>query len=430
MGLPWVACGMGHLSWMKRRKGVGVFWRKLRRVRVARTHGAALAGLAILAGFGCEASPAPTSTSRDSLGVRIVESVVPRWDEGAEWRIEEEPVVDLVATGSGEMHTFFRVRDVLRASGDHLVVADWASQQVRVYDSGGRFVRVFGGPGEGPGEFRSLRAVVLKHDGRLVATDFSPGGKGAEFDIDSGLVATFRMPQGVYPLQHPVPSDVVWGLEGGAATDGEGLGEGLQRPLATIVRLSEDRTSGDAVASVPGDEAVIVPEGDAIPLMGRRTHVVPTGDGEVVLGTSDALEYSMLDGRTGELRMIARILGVPLAVSREEVERERRVWLGPDPSPFTRDLLARLPAPAEKPAYQRMIVDVESNVWAGEYLGLARRHDPQKWYVWDSSGVWLGIVETPARFELMRVGGDEVFGVRRDLNEVESPQVLRLVKED
>ena len=46
----------------------------------------------------------------------------------------------------------------------------------------------------------------------------------------------------------------------------------------------------------------------------------------------------------------------------------------------------------------------------------------------DSSGVWLGVVETPARFELMRVGDDEAFGVRRDADDVEHPQVLRLVK--
>jgi len=82
----------------------------------------------------------------------------------------------------------------------------------------------------------------------------------------------------------------------------------------------------------------------------------------------------------------------------------------------------------DKPAYQSMLLDAEGNVWAGEFLGLARRYEPQDWHVWDSSGVWLGVVETPARLELMRVGAGEVFGVRRDLNDVEHPQVLRLVK--
>ena len=99
-------------------------------------------------------------------------------------------------------------------------------------------------------------------------------------------------------------------------------------------------------------------------------------------------------------------------MSSAEVEREREEWLGPDPSPFMRDFLARLPEPAEKPGYQRMIVDDDGNVWAGEYLGLARRDEPQEWYVLDSAGrVARRRRQAPARFELMRVGADEVFGV-------------------
>ena len=428
MGLPGVASGMGHLSWMKRRKGVGVFWRKLRRMRLARTHGAALAGLAILAGFGCEASPAPASTSRDSLGVRIVESVVPAWSADSAWWIEEVPLVDLLESGTGEERFFDRVRDVLRAADGRLIVADLGSSEVRIYDSSGRFVRVFGGEGDGPGEFRYLAALVLLRNGRLVAQDLAMGGRDAEFDLDSGLVSSFRRPRMVDALRQPVPSDFLWGIDHMSAFLVAMNSLGLQRPLATIVRLSDDRASSHTVATVPGHEVFIATDADATPLMERKLHAVATGDGELVIGTADRLEYSKLDGATGDLRMIARIPGVSLAVSREELDRERRVRLGPDPRPHIREIFELLPEPAEKPAYQRMIVDVEGNVWAGEYLGLARRHDPQKWYVWDSSGVWLGIVETPARFELMRVGADEVFGVRRDFNEVESPQVLRLHK--
>ncbi len=391
-----------------------------------RTTTAILALAATVAG--CEAPPVSTSTSRDSLGVTIVESVAPLWGAGDAWRIEEQPVLDLAGTGSGEMHTFFRVRDVLRAGSGHLAVADGASQQVRVYDATGRFVRAFGGPGEGPGEFRSLWTVVLRRDGRLVALDRAGGGSGAEFDLESGLVSSFRLPEGVSPVRHPQPSDVVWGLDLAPAADEERRRAGLQRPPVTIVRLSEDRMTSDSVTSLPGYENFIINEGDDIPIMGRLPHAVPDGAGRIAAGTADALEYSIVDGRTGQLRLIARIPGVQLTVSSAEVDREREEWLGPDPSPFIRDFMARLPEPTEKPGYQRMIVDADGNVWAGEYLGLARRNEPQEWYVLDSSGAWLGVVDTPARFELMRVGADEVFGVRRDANDVEHPQVLRLVK--
>lgn len=387
----------------------------------------ALLGLGAAAAAGCQAGPTATNTSRDSLGVTIVESVAPAWTPQASWRIEEEPLVDLAESGSGDMHNFFRVRDMLRA-GEHLIVADGISHEVRVFDAGGRFVRAFGGAGEGPGEFRSLSTVVSQGDGRLVAMDGRIGGPGAEFDMESGLVSTFRMPQRVRSLRHPLPSEVLWGWNGGYTLDDEGLAGGLQRAVASVIRLSDDRMSAHVVANVPGHEHFLVPTADVIPLMSRNTHVVPVGDGTVVVGTADALEYSTMDGQTGTVRRIARILGVSLAVSEEEVDRELQTRLGPNPRPRIRDLLESLPRPDEKPAYQSMIVDVERSVWAGEFLGVARRDEAQEWYVWDASGVWLGIVETPARFELMRVGADEVLGVRRDTNDIEHPQVLRLLK--
>ena len=115
-------------------------------------------------------------------------------------------------------------------------------------------------------------------------------------------------------------------------------------------------------------------------------------------------------------------------MSERDVARERELRLGPSPSTLVRRIVERLPDPVAKPAYQRMLVDGEGNVWAGEFLGLLRRDVSQKWYVWDGDGAWLGIVEAPERFELFRVGTDEVLGVWRDDNDVEHPQVLRLIK--
>lgn len=388
-----------------------------------------LLGLAAVLASGCEAGPTPSSMSRDSLGVTIVESMAPRWAEGTGWRIEEDPVVDLAETGPGDMHLFYRVQDMLRTRGGRLVVADRGSNEVRVYSLSGRFIRALGGAGEGPGEFRYLWTLMPIGNTRLLAMGFREGGPVADFDTETGLVSTFRMPEGVQPVRHPVQSDVVLGWDDGFVWEDARLRQGLQRSPATILRLSEDRRSAHEVASVPGNEIVVVPEGDANPLLGRRTHIAPVGDGGIAVGLAEALEYSILDSRTGRVRVIARILGVSLAVTDEDVDREREARLGPNPSPLSRDLLLyRLPVPTEKPAYQSMLVDAEGNVWAGEFLGIARMDEPQDWYVWDAAGVWLGVVETPARFQLMRVGVDEVLGVWRDANDVEHPQALPLVK--
>lgn len=154
----------------------------------------AMVAIAVAAVAGCETAPVSTSTSRDSLGVTIVESAAPLWTVGAGWWIEEEPVVDLAETGSGDMHLFYRVGDVLRTPAGDLAVADRGSQQIRIYEASGHYLRAFGGPGDGPGEFRSLWSVVLTHDGTLLGLDYRAGGPGAEFDIESGLVGTFSLP--------------------------------------------------------------------------------------------------------------------------------------------------------------------------------------------------------------------------------------------
>lgn len=61
----------------------------------------AILAVAAMAVAGCEAAPVSTNTTRDSLGVTIVESVAHLWATRDAWRVEEEPILDLAETGSG-----------------------------------------------------------------------------------------------------------------------------------------------------------------------------------------------------------------------------------------------------------------------------------------------------------------------------------------
>ena len=149
--------------------------------------------------------------------------------------------------------------------------------------AGDSFARL-SGEGDGPGEFHYLAALVLLRSGRLVAQDLTMGGRDAEFDLDSGLVSSFRRPRMVDALRQPVPSDFLWGIDHMSAFLVAMNSLGLQRPLATIVRLSDDRASSQTVATVPGHEVFIATDADARPLMERKLHAVPTGDGELVIG--------------------------------------------------------------------------------------------------------------------------------------------------
>ncbi len=395
---------------------------------------AAVATAAAVVGCGPGVPSASTATSRDSLGVAIVESTAPRWPESRGWRIDPAPTVDLAESGAGAAHEFHYVRDLLRTADGRLLVADGGSQQLRVYDPAGAFVRALGGEGDGPGEFRALWTLAHLPGDTIVAIDLRAGGPAAVFDLDQSLVETIRLPPNVNPVRHPTavgrPASTadlrLWGRRGYVYDEQAPL-DGFRRPPMAVVRYSPGRAT-DTVLVLPGDEAYFTPEADVIPVMGRRTHVVPTPGGGLVAGVADALEWTRYDPDAGAPQAIARILGVSLAVSREAWELERRTRLGPNPNPYVEELVGRLPVPARKPAYEKLLVDGQGNVWAGEFLGLARRDDPRKWYVWDGTGAWLGVVETPERFDLVRIGDDEVLGVRRDDNDVEHPQALRLAK--
>lgn len=362
---------------------------------------------------------------RDSLGVRIVESHSPQWRNGQAWTLAPDPLLDLAESGAGEAHEFHRVADMLRTDDGDLVINNGGTQQVRVYDATGRSLRSFGGAGDGPGEFWSP-GVVSYRGGRLV-TVFSYR-RATLLHLDSGLVRVES--PAAQPFRSPVANTFTWGI-GVPHLDNPPILSQLHRPLLPVVRWNDGGVV-DTIATVQGSESFVELSGDDVidarPIMGKTMHLSPTPEGDLVVGTGEMLEHKRLAQGGSEVVLVARVLGVDLTASKREVARERELRLGPNPSALVRSIVERLPDPATKPAYQRMLVDGAGNVWAGEFLGLLRRDASQKWYVWDADGVWLGIVEMPPRFELFRVGVDEVLGVWRDGNDVEHPQVLRLNK--
>lgn len=371
------------------------------------------------------ASPTVPLVVRDSLGVKVVESRAPQWGSEQAWTLDPVPLLDLAQSGAGEAHQFHRVADMLRTHDGTLVVSNGGTGQVRTFDATGRALRSFGGPGDGPGEFWSLGVLADRGAGRVTAFSF---GRATALNLDSGLVRVVPAP--ARPFRSPASNPFTWGI-GSPELDVPLVVSRLHRPQLPVVRWDDDGFA-DTVAVVQGSESFVEWFGedviDARPIMGRTTHLAPTPEGDLVVGEGEALEFRRLAGRDGTVALVARILGVDLAVSEREVARERELRLGPSPSTLVRRIVERLPDPVARPAYQRILVDGVGNVWAGEFLGLLRRDAGQKWYVWDGDGAWLGIVEAPERFELFRVGADETLGVWRDDNDVEHPQVLRLIK--
>ena len=164
-------------------------------------------------------SGTPLVVERDSAGVRIVEALRPLWGDSSLWRIDPDPVVDLALSGTGPAHEFYQAGSMKERPDGSLMIADGGAREVRVFSATGEFQASFGGEGDGPGEFRSLRRIENAGDTLLAFGD----ARVTVVAPDLSVVRTFRVDRFTTDLHY---------LDGGAV-----LPE-LNRPVLPQVGLT------------------------------------------------------------------------------------------------------------------------------------------------------------------------------------------------
>src|SRR6185503_5497678 len=143
-------------------------------------------GTLILVGVLCVTAPitpAIAQTSKDSAGVRVVENVRPVWTGNRSWTLSAKPVVD-IGSGDDSLYQLATVMGAVRLSDGSIAVATMSTNNIRVYDARGRYVRAIGRRGQGPGEFRQVMGLTRRPGDTLVVLDsreelefYSPDGK-------------------------------------------------------------------------------------------------------------------------------------------------------------------------------------------------------------------------------------------------------------
>lgn len=123
--------------------------------------------------------------------------------EPAVWTLAEQPSVEIgVVEGPPEYERHNATSSVVLPSG-RIVVANTGTQEVRFYDSEGKFVARSGGRGTGPGEFRWLMRVYGVGPDSVMAFD----GAGSRFSVfdDAG---TFARTLPMEPIDSVFPMEV------------------------------------------------------------------------------------------------------------------------------------------------------------------------------------------------------------------------------
>ena len=399
-----------------------------------------------LAAVGCGPSAAvATHVVSDSAGVTIVESSAPAWGDGGGWRVGPEPL--LVIGGSDDpAQALYQVVGLDRLSIGEIVVGDGGSQEIRLYSPEGALLRVFGGQGEGPGEFTTLSAVHVLDGDTIVGVNQVPL-RVSRFTVGAGhlgdvLLGHDRHPPWIdpYPLG-ALGNDrlLVWGYP--EYMDPRFQNGIHHEPLNWgLLHLGDGQVAAGGV--FPGEQV-------ALERMERGLRLLPmpfsrTGDaaaaGESVLVTPNdlfrILKYRLDGSLEADWRYLVPPRPVPASAAAEWV-----IWRvggeaarsDPRVDEAARRLEA-LPAPDQFPPVAGLEVDVLGHAWVREFQWPPE--GPVSFVVFDPEGRVLGRVAVPpgldaaggATSKPALIGRDFLLGVWRNELDVEEVRLYPLVR--
>jgi hypothetical protein len=417
---------------------------------VLRRHAALTSVVMALA---CESEATSSSDAayqvRDSAGVRIVDNVRPSL-EGM-WTVADPPLVRIGHQPGRPEYELYRVASTLRLSDGTLVIANAGTSELRWYSRAGAFLRAAGGPGDGPGEFRSLERVMPHGADSVAAFDVS-SRRVSVYDADGSLVRTATQraveTEMLSPVARFADGTSLW-TSSGFTLAAEGPSR-VERLSMSVYRLGSSLASAGDGAFLPWLETVIGPTGGLSPDGSTPIGRSPRTFGRSSWLAADAEGWVFGDNAAPELRvhamsgLLTTIIRWPIAarlVTADDVQRDTDWDLarrsGQDPATRERVRRAREehpPPPDTMPwfgcAFQGcvgkpLLLDAQRNVWVQAYRPRAEEV-ADRYDVFDSSGVWLGRVTMPLGLEVLWIGADEVVGRVRDELDIESVAVYRI----
>lgn len=375
-------------------------------------------------------SPVAAQSVRDSAGVRIIENDRPAWSRGQAWRLSPEPVLEIGVVEGDPDYQLYRARFVQRLPDGRIVLANTGTHEIRAYSPNGRHLFSAGGPGEGPGEFRSIDFLGVLPGDTLVAFDRSLD-RVSLFTDRGGFIRSFRLD----PLEG-IGTPWVRGLfSSGHLWVGYSQGWGLGSLRDGHHRNSIFYAVHDLEGSLRhGFGELIFSEMWVVNEPNRSSYLqVPFQPFSTLSVAGDSLAHGWtaeptvaIYDRTGRLRRSIRWRAVPVPVSRADIRRFQDLrYPGEDErSRRVRAAHADMPIPSAMPYYRHVILDRTGHLWVANYAPWS--DSPLHWKVFDPEGRWLGEIERPARFTAQDIGPDWILGTFVDDLDVQRVRLYRL----
>ncbi len=324
---------------------------------------------------------------------------------------------------------------VTRLGSGQLAVVNGAPPEIRLYSPAGRFERLIGRPGSGPGELSTpgwygrsgdslllydvqlARITIYDVPGKQVSTmPFAPraGPPGmiviGHITGDAWLVATVGRPAahaGVGPFWDSTSAGI-WRAQDG---DVQVIGRFPYFPyFATGVANSGGRSS---------------PSLDRV----RSLGALLAAAGRIWVGNPDSDELLVYDASGSFVRRVSTPFR-RLSLSESELGRARDLAMTKARTAADSTRTARIYNASRRselaPAFSRVLPGFAGTVWVEQYR--LDPEDPSTYARMDERGHVLSRLACPAHVRLFEIGNDYAAGVRKDENDVETVVLYRLLQ--
>ena len=365
----------------------------------------------------------PTFSTRDSAGIVIAENTGDLPEDGGEWSLSPEPVLEIGDLEGEDPYLFQRIWGACRLSDGRIAVMDSPAAELRVFSPIGEHLRTFGRKGEGPGEFNSPVLMGVLPGDTLVVVDrrlrrisqFHPEAgflqdAAAGPEIPGFLLTDGMFSDGTVLIHRTVSND--------------DLINGYHRLKLRYRRVGVDGSLAVEFGEFVGDELVQATQSDGkavITAIGNapfgKEAVVAVGQQHFFYGSQDSYEIQGWN-RDGGLERIIRRRAEFLPVTDDQVadrlaeELEHLNDDGNDLSQQYRRQFEATPIPDFHPAHGEIYADLLGYLWTEETR--PSDQEPRMVSVFDPEGRLVAALPLPDGLRVMEIGADYVLGSYSD----------------
>jgi hypothetical protein len=368
------------------------------------------------------------------LALALHHAPAPTQEAPARWHLSARPTVTIGREGDPHAE-FLRVGRVIRLPGGEILVPNAGTNEIRVFDRSGRYLRAIGRSGAGPGEFRLPSLVARAGDTLFVADPVN--ARISEILASGRLVKTIPITARSAATGYDVVGrfrDGRWAVVTKTSPNIYGP-ERRYRDSAQVGLLAPDASGGVVwIGSYPGVTLIVHkpgngPHGDVVGVVPLAPTAVSAVSGdEVLIGDTGANMIGAYSSAGAKLRLIQLPLTArPLTDVRIAQTLKQAVEENPSARsrPYLTALHSRAVMGSTLPVFRSMVPTADGALWVEPFPADAAA--PTDWLVLDSAGHQRASVMVPGGFEITEVGPDYVVGIHTDGSGVETIRLYGLI---